>query len=276
PVAVFRARGRNARGAQPDIVIRPRATAVFGHDSVAEFYVETYAAPEQPQPSAVEALITGDGGFTVFADTVPIVSARQAVRSAVIRVPIARLGFGALTLCITELDSSRRASAPGASTPLLVTFGEGLAVAPFEEMLQYLRYFTTQDRLRSLRDTTPEGRFRAWDEFLRETDRITATSENEALREYLDRLSDANIRFREDNTSGWLTDRAMVFSTLGEPDNFVFDPSAAAPQGSRVLVWEYSRYRARFVFVDPSGQGRWRLTPSSEADYDAVMRRLGR
>src|SRR6185503_16105984 len=150
------------------------------------------------------------------------------------------------------------------------------AVSSFEEMLGYLRFFASPDRLRALREAPAEERYRAWSSFLAATDPSPATPENEALRDYLTRLTEANIRFQEESGPGWLTDRGMIFTALGEPDERREAATGDPMQRNRVEVWEYQRYCSRFVFVDQTGFGRWRLTPGSEAEYHALLRRLSR
>jgi GWxTD domain-containing protein len=277
PIAVLRARARTTRAARPQLIVSPRATAVFGRDSVVEFYVESYASLSEAESSAVEARVVDDAGHSVFADTLLLSERGAMVQSAVVRVPVGRIGFGVLSLAVSKLTDgaagSRRAPT---RAPLLVTFGEGFAVSSFEQMLGYLRYFTTAERLRSLRDTAPEDRPRAWTAFLQATDPLPSTVEHEGLRDYFARLSNANMRFQEETVPGWLTDRGMIYSALGEPDNRIEPASSDPMQRDRVQVWEYQRYRVRFIFVDQTGFGRWRLTPGSETEYNALMLRLSR
>jgi GWxTD domain-containing protein len=128
-----------------------------------------------------------------------------------------------------------------------------------------------------LRSLSPQDRSKGWSAFLEATDPTTTPRENESLRAYFARIVDANTRFREDDRNpGWLTDRGMVFSALGEPDNMIAPNGSNAGQRSGVQIWDYQRYHARFTFVDRAGFGRWRLTASSEADYHALMRRIAR
>jgi GWxTD domain-containing protein len=275
PIAVFRARPRTGREKRPDLVMSPRATRVFGRDSSADFYVEAYGGERSASPTRAAISVVDEDERTVYADTIALAPRGKSLRSATVSVPIGRIGFGALTLAVSAIADSTAESVPKRA-PLLVTFGEGLAIASFDQMLGYLRFFTTPERLRALRDTTPEGRAHAWAAFLSATDPLPSTAENEALRDYLTRVADANARFAEESVPGWLTDRGMIFSALGEPDHRV-DPNSGDPmQRTRVQVWEYQRYHTRFVFIDQSGFGRWRLTPSSEAEYHALMRRLNR
>jgi GWxTD domain-containing protein len=189
----------------------------------------------------------------------------------VLNIPVAKLGVGALTLAVTSSGSDTT------KAPIFVTFGEDLPVATFTEMVNYLRYFGSPARLQALKDAPPNSRAAAWAIFLRETDPDPATPVNEALRDYFGRISQANMRFREEGAIGWLTDRGRVFVALGTPDQFYEPNTTDLNQRGRAQIWDYRRHRLQLVFVDQTGFGRWRLTVGSEAEFEALMRReLGR
>ena len=154
---------------------------------------------------------------------------------------------------------------------MFVSGVEDMAAVSFDEMLGSLRYFTTAERLRALRDTTAEARAAAWASFVRATDPSPGTPEHEGLREYFGRLAVANARFRGEEVPGWLSDRGMVYVTLGEPDRIV-EGAGEARARTRTQVWEYAQHRLRLVFVEQEGARRWRLTPASEAEFQAAKR----
>jgi len=156
----------------------------------------------------------------------------------------------------------------------VVSFAEGLAITSFDDMLSYLRYFATPDQLQSLRNAPVTDRGRIWISFLRSTDPDPATPENEALRDYFLRIEQANQRFRDDAGPGWLTDRGRVFITLGEPDQVYDQGQNDISQRGRIQIWEYTQYRAQLVFVDQSGFGRYRLTMTSELEFQSLTRRV--
>lgn len=264
-VPVYRAEPRPRRDTLPALVANPRATAVFGRDSAMLLYVEAYGRSAGP----LHATVRSAQGETLWEDTVtlPRVAAGAA---GVLRVPVARLLPGVGTVLVWRADA-----ADTARSPFIVSFGEGLAVTSFDEMLSYLRYFTTSERLQALRRTPADQRAAAWLAFLRATDPAPNTPENEALRDYFQRLTEANQRFREEGGPGWLTERGMVFVSLGEPDQ-IFEQGAAdlVGQRGRTQVWQYAKYRTQLVFVDQSGFGRWQLTPSSEAEFQSLVQRL--
>jgi len=186
-----------------------------------------------------------------------------------VNVPISRLSVGVMTIGV-----SRAGSADTVHAPIFVGFGEDLPIATFTEMVDYLRYFTSSARLQELKDAAPDQRAAAWAKFLRETDPIPTTSVHEGLREYFGRIAQANARFREEGATGWLTDRGRVFVALGSPDQ-VYEPNTNdLNQRGRSQIWDYRQHRLQAVFIDQTGFGRWRMTISSESEFEAAVRRV--
>jgi GWxTD domain-containing protein len=184
-------------------------------------------------------------------------------------LPTSRVGVGQLSVLATlseTVDTVR--------SPLFVSFGDEWAIGSLDEMLNYLRYFATPERLKVLRDTPSDERARAWAAFWRETDPIPSTPEHEGLRDYFNRLQQANVRFRNEAASGWLTDRGKVFITLGEPDQILEQGESNQINGrGRAQVWSYYQHHLQLVFIDQTGFGHWRLTTNSEGEFERVARR---
>ncbi|GAC1648401.1 MAG: hypothetical protein NVS4B3_03910 [Gemmatimonadaceae bacterium] len=266
PVTVYEATPRRSVDSLPRLVPSPRSTVVFGRDSAVAIYLEAYGGTT---PRAALRVSVGDGTprGQVYSDSASLQS-QGPLYGGVILLPVSRIGVGLLTL-----SAWRPGARDTVKTPVFVSFGENLPVASFEDMLSYLRYYTTPERLRSLRDTAPEYRAAAWADFLHQTDPVLSTPEHEGLRDYFARLQRANERFREEGIPGWQTERGAVFITLGEPDQIFEQNRPDASQRGRVQVWEYSQYRAQLVFVDQSGFGRWRMTASSQAQFQSLASR---
>ncbi len=268
PLVVLRATPRDSVGVAPNLVASPRATATFGRDSTIPVYLEAYGG-RAAVPLRVS--IRGDAGATLWSDTVSMPARRSGLFSTVVNVPVSRLGVGVTTLVASRGD----AAADTSRASLFVSFGDELPVASFDEMLNYLRYFTTPQRLQALRATAPAQRADAWASFLRETDPVISTPQHEGLRDYFTRLRLANERFRGDGAAGWMSDRGMVYVTLGDPDQ-IYEQGSANDISSRgrAQIWEYRQQRLQLVFVDQSGFNRWRLTSGSESDFQAAARRI--
>jgi GWxTD domain-containing protein len=181
------------------------------------------------------------------------------------------MGIGVITLRLTTPGGA--AVSDTSRTRILVSLGEDLPIASFEEMISYLRWFATAERLRGLREAPPEGRAEAWSGFLKATDPYPGTPENEAVRDYFLRIRTANQRFRDDAPVGWQSDRGTAYVALGDPDD-IYDSNANDPTARvRQQVWIYREHRLQLVFVDQSGFGRWRLAPAGMSDLQNVIRR---
>jgi GWxTD domain-containing protein len=154
-----------------------------------------------------------------------------------------------------------------------VSFGPGVGILSFDEMLRRLRYFATPEQLRDL-GATPRGeRAAAWAHFWKETDPVSSTPEHEGLRDYFDRIASANRRFAGEGEEGWLTDRGKVYVALGAPDRIEADDDRGPGARAGSQRWYYIDYDVRLVFVSEMGFDRWRLTPQSELDFEHALQR---
>jgi GWxTD domain-containing protein len=262
---VYQVTPRDSRAATVRLIANPRGTVVYGRDSVLQIYLETYG-PDAPRAVRIQA---NAGSATLYSDSVRLTGPGD-VHSALARLPVSRIGLGVETVTLTPSGIG----APSVGLPIVVRLGDELAVASFEEMLQYLRFFVAPERLRALRDTAAEVREAAWAAFVSSTDSLPKTTDNEALRAYLRRVQSANAQFREDETPGWLTDRGKVFSLLGEADK-ITEPNPGDPTGrGMTLVWEYRGPQLQFVFVDQTGLGQWRMSAASQVEFDDALKRL--
>ncbi|MEW5914904.1 MAG: GWxTD domain-containing protein [Gemmatimonadota bacterium] len=266
PVPLYSVVPRDRRAASPQLLATPRSTAVFGRDTAVTLYVEGYGSGSQ-FPVSVRAVSDGGGGI-LWSDSVSLPQ-RGELFAGLITVPVARLGVG-----VVSVGVSRSGSVDTVKTPVFVAFGDELPVATFSEMIDYLRYYASVARLQGLRGATPEQRANAWAQFLRETDPNPGTTEHEGLRDYFGRVAQANAQFREEGSQGWMTDRGRVFVTLGRPDQ-IFEPNVAdLSQRGRTQIWDYREHRLQLLFHDQTGFGRWRMTPTSELEFEGVMRRV--
>jgi GWxTD domain-containing protein len=265
PLAVLDAAPRSTLDSLPQVVASPRATAVFGRDSVVPLYVEGYA---QGAHFPLTLAVRSEKGATLWTDTTSV-PRRGNIFSGLVRVPVSRIGVGVATLVLWPTGTPDTVR-----TPVFVSFGENLPVTTFDEMLQYLRFFTAPARVQALRDAPDERRAEAWARFLAETDPNAQTPVHEGLRDYFGRVRTANERFRDEGSSGWMSDRGMVFVALGDPDQIYEQGTSDVSQRGRAQIWEYRQHSIQLVFIDQSGFGRWRLTTSSEADFRSTLQRV--
>ena len=273
-VTVYEATPRTDVDSLPRLIANPRSTVVFGRDSLVRVYLEGYGLASGTR-IALAAL--NQRREPVWTDTVTLArrSTGGELAGDVLELPTSRVGVGQLAIAATIVGAGGAAGAvpDTVRAPLFVTFGEDWAILGYEEMLNFLRFFATDARLQTLRNAPAEQRAAFWGTFWRETDPDPGTSEHEALRDYFSRIQVANERFREEGVPGWLSDRGMVYVTLGEPDQLLEQGETNFSQRGRAQIWEYSRHRLQLIFIDQSGFGRWRLTSGSEVDFQVVARR---
>jgi GWxTD domain-containing protein len=273
PTIVYEATSRTVLDSAPRLLASPRSSAVFGRDSTVAIYVEGYG-PGIRLP--VNFVVRNDKGAEIWHDSTTL-ARNGALFSGVVNVPISTVGVGIARVFFNRRDAS---GADGSDAPLFVSFGEDIPLMSFEDMVGYLRFFATPSRLNALRDAPLEKRATMWAEFLRATDPIPETPTNEELQAYFGRVQQANLQFRMDRNPGWLSDRGMVFVSLGEPDE-VFDRSinqtlspTQATSTARLQIWQYRQYNAQLVFYEDAG--RWRLTRPSETEFLSISVRRQR
>ena len=271
PLLVYEAAGRSVLDSVPRLLASPRSSAVFGRDSTVAIYVEAYG---QGTRLPVDFVVRNDKGAQLWRDSA-FLARRGSLFNGVVNVPISTVGVG-----IAQVSFTRRDSPDSAKAPLFVSFGEDIPLMSFEDMLGYLRFFASPFQLSQLRTAPLERRATVWAEFLRATDPVPETATNEEMQNYFGRIQQANVEFRTDRNPGWLSDRGMVFVSLGEPDQILERNVNAAMSttqiGSttRLQVWQYRKYSSQLVFYEETG--RWRLTRPSEAEFLSLNARKQR
>jgi GWxTD domain-containing protein len=262
PTLVYEASGRAVLDSAPRLLASPRSSAVFGRDSTVAIYVEAYG---QGTRLPVDFVVRNDKGAQLMRDSTTL-TRRGSLFNGIVNVPISTVGVG-----VAQVSFTRRDSPDSAKAPLFVSFGEDIPLMSFEDMLGYLRFFANGSRLATLRTAPLERRATVWAEFLRSTDPIPETATNEEMQAYFTRIQLANIQFRMDRNPGWLSDRGMVFVSLGEPDQILERTLNAAcwtaqvSQSTRLQIWQFRRYNSQLVFCEETG--RWRLTRQSESEF---------
>ena len=269
PLVVYEARSRTSLDSVPRFLPTPRSSATFGLDSGLVLYLEGYGSGNA---IPVRLSISNERSARVWADTV-MLERKGALSSRLVAVPVGRTGLG-----ISVITVARIGTPDSSSTRVFVGFGPEIPLMTYEELLARLRFFATADRIRSLRETPLDERGRAWAAFRQSTDPVPSTPEHEGLQAYFNRLAVADARFRGNGEMGYLSDRGMVFVTLGEPDQ-VFEQlvnqtnRSVYGQTGRIQIWEYGQFNTRLIFYD-SGIGRWQLTSGSQSEFSALTQRV--
>ncbi len=267
PIPIYEGSGRATRSERPKVVPNTRATVPFSGDTL-RFYLEGY---DLPRGTRLVARGLDDHENPLWSDTLALVDSVAGFGTAVLGLPTDHLDVGRQELEVEALGTTATTH-----LPFLVSFSNVWALTNFDEMLNVLRYFDRQDLVAKLRSAPPDQRAEAWREFWKATDPVPITPENEALDAYLQRVQEANQRFNEPGTPGWLTDRGEVFITLGDPEE-AFEQGTDAMHGQGAMIrWTYNTLRLVVLFEDRTGFGDYKMTADSRAAYQEVLARVRR
>jgi len=148
------------------------------------------------------------------------------------------------------------------SHPFIVQWsGLPLVIDNLDAAIDQLTYTAESGELDYIKKaTTQEEKKKRFYEFWKKRNPSPNSERNEAMEQYYGRVAVANKNFSH-YVEGWKTDRGMVYIMFGPPSNIDRHPfdSDAKPYE----VWYYNDLNYRFLFVDQSGFGDYRLDPST-------------
>lgn len=130
-------------------------------------------------------------------------------------------------------------------------------VTDLDKAISQMVYIATPDEMSRLRNSKDnDEKLRNFLEFWKKKDPSPNNEENEVFNEYFRRVAYANDNFSNYN-EGWRTDRGMVYIILGAPNNI--DRHPFEYDSKPYEIWEYYELNRRFVFLDQTGFGDYRL-----------------
>ena len=124
--------------------------------------------------------------------------------------------------------------------------------------IDQLVYMADRSEISFIRDgKSNEEKLKRFIQFWKDKDPTPNTPQNEIMIEYYNRIKIANEKFTH-YIAGWKSDMGMVFIYYGEPGNIERHPYDM--DSKPYEVWDYYDINRRFIFVDYSGFGDYRLT----------------
>ena len=118
-------------------------------------------------------------------------------------------------------------------------------------------YIATPDELDYMEDgETIQEKTKRFLEYWKKKDPSPNNDENEIFDEYFRRIAYSNDNF-SNYIEGWRSDRGMVYTILGTPNNI--DRHPFEYDSKPYEVWEYYDLNRSFVFLDQTGFGDYRL-----------------
>lgn len=126
----------------------------------------------------------------------------------------------------------------------------------FDDTMEILSYIYSREELDGLRRVPEEERAEEWARFWRFRDPDPTTPENEALEQFILRITYVADHFSHIG-EGWRSDRGKIFIRYGKPDQV--DRTSDQRQQGEYEVWRYYAGNRTFVFYDMFGVGDYKL-----------------
>ncbi|MCO6473756.1 MAG: GWxTD domain-containing protein [Melioribacteraceae bacterium] len=143
-------------------------------------------------------------------------------------------------------------------------------IVDLDEAIKQMKYFVNESKIDSLLDIQNyDERLKEFITFWKERDPSPTTLENELLNEYYRRIDYANKNFKG-FYEGWQTDMGMVYVTLGPPNQVNREPVSI--DSKPYEIWDYYDINRRFLFVDHTGFGDYRLENPQYGEWNHYRR----
>ena len=129
----------------------------------------------------------------------------------------------------------------------------------------YVKYIMSKEGIGFYKQLkTAEAKRKFLFTFWQRRDPSPVTITNEARQEYLNKIAEADRRFKTIGREGWHTDMGRVYLLYGEPDNREWFRSTTATKPYE--LWTYYKIEGGvdFIFVDLSGFKQFRLIHSDK------------
>lgn len=188
---------------------------------------------------------------------------RTGLNTFLASISSAGLGIGSYTLKV-EIRRGDDSSETGVLARIerqfiieWLTAGAPISIVDLDDAIDQLRYFAKSEELDYIREPEDEDQRRArFEEFWERHNPTPGAKTNAAMIEYYNRVAVANQQYGH-YIAGWKTDRGMVYILYGAPD--YIDRHPLDTESKPYEVWEYYELNKRYVFVDESGFGDYRL-----------------
>jgi GWxTD domain-containing protein len=188
---------------------------------------------------------------------------KRGANSFLANISTANLGVGTYTLdlTVTRLDDTTETGVLAHTTKQFIiewlSTGSPFSIVDLDEAIEQMKYFASSDDLDSIKSARDDKeKKKRFEEYWERRNPTPGSKFNRAMVEYYKRVAYANENFKH-YIDGWKTDRGMVYVIYGAPS--AVDRHPMDVESKPYEVWEYYDISKRFVFIDESGFGDYRL-----------------
>ena len=236
---------------------------IIGTDSTLQTYIEIYSTHTEAQNISVEHSIIDPSRQTIFyhKDDHIINEGKNQIISKLSDV---KIDLGSFMLNVSTADEDGLKIHSFDKQFFSRWLGLPVNIVDLDKAVEQMVYIATPDELNNIQKAeTPNEKLKRFLEYWKAKDPSPNNDENEMFTEYYRRVKFANDNFSS-YREGWKSDRGMVFIILGAPNNV--DRHPFEYYSKPYEVWEYYSINRRFVFVDETGFGDYRLTTPLTGD----------
>ncbi|HQF42224.1 MAG TPA: GWxTD domain-containing protein [Ignavibacteriaceae bacterium] len=165
--------------------------------------------------------------------------------------------LGIYTLVVTVSDSTNKVIDKTSKAFFSHWKGLPAIITDIDKAIAQTLYIATPNELEYMQSgETVQEKTKRFLEFWKKKDPSPNNDENEFFDEYYRRIAYANENFSS-YIEGWRSDRGMVYTILGAPNNI--DRHPFEYDSKPYEIWEYYELNRKFIFLDQTGFGDYRL-----------------
>jgi len=165
-----------------------------------------------------------------------------------------------LTLQVEDSTNSRMAF-QSTNFTVIKPYGQ-YTEEEFSRLLRQLSFVVALEDIQMVKSLSGAQRHESLNQLLKKLDPVAESEQNEFLQEYFRRILYANQNFCNVRGEGWETEQGEIYLKYGDPDNI--QEFHATSDNKTYEVWEYCHLNRKYVFVDESGVGEFRLVKKFE------------
>ena len=235
---------------------------ITSKDSSISFFYEVYSKDEQ-DISASYIIFNEEEEILFLLDTLITLASGKNEFNETLDDASFSLGGYILEVRVRESDqSTAKAVRKNFSSQL---FGFPASIRDLDLAIKQMQYYASPSEIEEIEDTEEyDEKLNKFVAYWKSQDPSPNSVENERLNEYYRRVEYANANFKG-YFNGWRSDMGMVYITLGAPDQVTRRPYEM--DSKPYEVWDYYIINRRFVFVDQTNFGDYRLMNPAYGDW---------
>lgn len=231
-------------------------------DSILSFFYELYS--DRDQALNLKYDIENSEEEVVFSKT-DTQKVSQGANFIKYKLVDSNYSLGKYTLIVKAVDNDGDLITGTAKSFISRIYGFPVSITNLDNAIDQMIHISGKSVRDNLLDTeNPEERLQKFKDFWKAQDPDPSTIGNEVLNEYYRRIEYSNKHFKH-YYEGWKTDMGTIYTVLGPPNNVERHPFEY--DSKPYEIWYYYSINQRFVFIDETGFGDYRLVNFNYGDW---------